>query len=60
MTYKVSTYYDPSSESGFAYDDPAVGIEWPDVGERLVSARDSDAPSLADVEDSLPYRYADA
>jgi dTDP-4-dehydrorhamnose 3,5-epimerase len=60
VTYKVSTYYDPSSESGFAYDDPAVGIEWPDVGERLVSARDSDAPSLADVEDSLPYRYADA
>ena len=60
VTYKVSTYYDPSSESGFAYDDPAVGIEWPDVGERVVSARDSEAPSLADVEDSLPYRYADA
>ena len=29
VTYKVSTYYDPSSESGFAYDDPAVGISEP-------------------------------
>jgi dTDP-4-dehydrorhamnose 3,5-epimerase len=61
VTYKVSTYYDPSSESGFAYNDPAVGIQWPDdVGELLVSARDREAPSLADVKDSLPYRYADA
>ena len=30
VTYKVSTYYDPGAESGFAYDDPAVGIDWPD------------------------------
>ena len=29
VTYKVSTYYDPSSESVFAYDDPAVGISEP-------------------------------
>jgi dTDP-4-dehydrorhamnose 3,5-epimerase len=61
VTYKVSTYYDPGAESGFAYNDPAVGIQWPDdVGELLVSARDREAPSLADVEDSLPYRYGDA
>jgi hypothetical protein len=25
-----------------------------------VSARDREAPSLAEVEDSLPYRYVDA
>jgi dTDP-4-dehydrorhamnose 3,5-epimerase len=61
VTYKVSTYYDPSAESGFAFDDPEVGIEWPeDIGELLVSARDRDAPSLAEREPSLPYRYADA
>src|ERR1700729_2019931 len=29
VTYKVSTYYDPGSESGFAFDDPEVAIEWP-------------------------------
>lgn len=60
VTYKVSTYYDPGAESGFAYNDPAVGIQWPDdIGELLVSARDRDAPSLADIEASLPFRYGD-
>jgi dTDP-4-dehydrorhamnose 3,5-epimerase len=58
VTYKVSTYYDPAAESGFAFDDPEVGIEWPeDIGDLLVSARDREAPSLAEREASLPYRY---
>jgi dTDP-4-dehydrorhamnose 3,5-epimerase len=61
VTYKVSTYYDPSVESGFAYDDPQVGISWPDdIGELLVSQRDREAPTLAQRADSLPYVYGDA
>jgi dTDP-4-dehydrorhamnose 3,5-epimerase len=60
VTYKVSTYYDPEAESGFAFDDPEVGIEWPTAGELLVSARDREAPSLAQREPTLPYRYVDA
>ena len=60
VTYKVSTYYDPSAESGFAFDDPEVGIEWPDTDELLASARDREAPSLADITDSLPFRFAPA
>jgi len=60
VTYKVSTYYDPSAESGFAFDDPEVGIEWPDTGELLASARDREAPSLADIAESLPFRFAPA
>jgi dTDP-4-dehydrorhamnose 3,5-epimerase len=55
VVYKVSTYYDPSIESGFAYDDPAVGIEWPQAVELLVSARDREAPALAEIEDSIPF-----
>src|SRR5436309_8054103 len=46
VIYKVSTYYDPSTESGFRYDDPAVGIEWPAV-DLIPSQRDSTAPALA-------------
>jgi dTDP-4-dehydrorhamnose 3,5-epimerase len=57
VTYKVSAYYDPSSESGFAFDDPAVGIAWPTEGELLVSPRDRQAPALADLEASLPFEY---
>jgi dTDP-4-dehydrorhamnose 3,5-epimerase len=58
VVYKVSTYYDPSAESGFAFNDSGVGIEWPDAGELLASARDREAPSLAELTDSLPFRYA--
>lgn len=48
VVYKVSTYYDPATESGFRFDDPAVGIEWPDV-ELIPSQRDLSAPTLAEL-----------
>jgi dTDP-4-dehydrorhamnose 3,5-epimerase len=48
VVYKVSTYYDPATEGGFRYDDPAVGIEWPDL-DLLPSERDKTAPSLSDL-----------
>ena len=58
VTYKVSTYYDPQLESGFAYADPAVGVEWPDVETLSGSARDRGAPTLAQREPDLPFVYA--
>ena len=48
VVYKVSTYYDPASESGFRYDDPEVGIEWPGI-ELTPSARDQQAPLLSEL-----------
>lgn len=60
VTYKVTTYYDAAIESGFAFDDPDVAIEWPDIGELRVSARDREAPTLAEREPTLPYRYGSA
>jgi len=56
VIYKCSAYYDPSAESGIAYDDPDVGIEWPDV-ELIPSERDANAPLLKDVESELPFVY---
>jgi dTDP-4-dehydrorhamnose 3,5-epimerase len=52
VVYKTSSYYDPARESGFRFDDPEVGIEWPDL-ERSASARDSHAPLLRELE-NLP------
>jgi dTDP-4-dehydrorhamnose 3,5-epimerase len=49
VVYKVSTYYDPDAESGFRYDDPEVGIEWPAGIELQVSDRDRDAPLLSEL-----------
>jgi dTDP-4-dehydrorhamnose 3,5-epimerase len=54
FVYKCTSYFDPATESGFSFGDPDVGIEWPD-GELIYSARDRDAPRLAEIADSLPF-----
>jgi dTDP-4-dehydrorhamnose 3,5-epimerase len=54
VTYKCSSYYDPATEAGIAYDDPDVGIAWPDL-ELTVSERDRTAPRLAEVAERLPF-----
>jgi dTDP-4-dehydrorhamnose 3,5-epimerase len=55
VTYKLSSYYDPAVERGFAYDDPDVGIEWPVGLELQVSERDRTAPRLKDVAPELSF-----
>lgn len=57
VVYKTSTYYDPEREAGFAYDDPKVGIAWPENLELTASARDRAAPALEDIAGSLPFVY---
>lgn len=54
VAYKCSTYYDPELERSFRYDDPEVGIEWPDL-ELTVSARDASAPLLSEIAGELPF-----
>ena len=54
VTYKLSSYYDPETEAGIAWDDPDVGIEWP-IDDPQVSERDRSAPRLAEIADSLPF-----
>ncbi len=54
VAYLLSSPYDPATESGVAWDDPDVGVEW-EVADPLLSARDKAAPRLADVADSLPF-----
>jgi dTDP-4-dehydrorhamnose 3,5-epimerase len=55
FVYKCTNYYDPATEAGIRFDDPAVGIEWPDEVELLYSQRDAEAPLLSEVADSLPF-----
>jgi dTDP-4-dehydrorhamnose 3,5-epimerase len=57
VVYGCTTYYDPDTEGGFAFDDPDVGIEWPTEHEVVASARDRSAPRLAEMADSLPFAY---
>lgn len=46
VVYACSDYYVPERESGFAHDDPDVGIEWPADILLSASARDAAAPPL--------------
>jgi dTDP-4-dehydrorhamnose 3,5-epimerase len=47
LLYLISEFYDPGLQRGVRWDDPAIGIEWPDVAERVISARDRQLPLLA-------------
>ena len=49
VTYKVSAYYDAAIESGFRFDDPEVGVDWPADVELRTSARDREAPLLREL-----------
>lgn len=52
--YKLSSYYDPATEAGIAWDDPDVGVEWP-IAEPQLSARDTSAPRLSEIAADLPF-----
>jgi dTDP-4-dehydrorhamnose 3,5-epimerase len=54
VTYKVSSYYEGSTERGIAFDDPEIGIDWP-VPEPLVSERDRTNPRLSEIASELPW-----
>jgi len=51
--YKCSDFYHPESEIVVAWNDPAIGIEWP-VSAPQLSKRDAEAQNLADCRDALP------
>jgi dTDP-4-dehydrorhamnose 3,5-epimerase len=56
VIYKCDAYYDESIERGIKYDDPEIGIDWPDVP-LIPSDRDANAPRLSEIADQLPFRY---
>jgi dTDP-4-dehydrorhamnose 3,5-epimerase len=48
--YKVTNYYSAAHDLGLAWDDPALGIEWPATGSPLVlSDKDRRHPALKDL-----------
>lgn len=49
--YKVTQFYDPADERSIRWDDPAIGINWPEIGMApTLSGKDGSAPLLADAE----------
>ena len=49
--YKCTSLYHPASDRGIRWDDPDIGIAWPDVGMApQLSGKDAAAPHLAHAE----------
>ena len=56
VAYKVDAYYAPESDGGIAWNDDALGIEWPLVGgDPILSDKDAALPSLAFADFDFPY-----
>lgn len=47
FAYKCDELYHPEDEGGIAWNDPDVGVEWPEVGEIILSEKDKKNPTLA-------------
>ena len=51
FSYKCDNLYAPALERGMRFDDPALGIEWPEIGVPLtLSEKDRRHPLFADIE----------
>ena len=46
--YKTDNLYNKESDRGIRFDDPAIGVNWGDVREELLSPKDMNAPLLAE------------
>ena len=50
IAYKVTDFYSVADDAGLAWDDPALGIEWPvGSGEALLSDKDMRQPKLSEL-----------
>lgn len=51
FSYKCDNPYSPAHERGMRFDDPALGIEWPDIGSTpRLSEKDMRHPPLSGIE----------
>lgn len=49
VQYKVDAYWSPEHERSLRWDDPALEIEWPEVGGVVLSEKDRLAPTLQEL-----------
>ncbi len=50
FAYKCDELYHPEDEGGLKWDDPDIGIEWPETEELVLSEKDKRHPSLAELK----------
>ena len=53
FAYKCDDFYHPEDEGGILYNDPGIGIVWPDAGTIILSEKDKLHKSLAETKISF-------
>ena len=56
ICYKVTDYYSVECDKGLRWDDPAIGIVWPDIADpETLSAKDRQQPMLVELPDYFAW-----
>lgn len=53
FAYKCTDYYHPETQFSIRWDDAAIGIEWPLVGDPVIAEKDRSAPLLSQISAEL-------
>ena len=53
--YKVDNLYSKAHDRGIRFNDPAIGVDWGEVTEKLLSQKDMTAPLLSDSDCNFIY-----
>ena len=48
FAYKCDEFYHPEDEGGIMWNDPEIGVEWPNEGEIILSEKDKKHPKLSE------------
>jgi dTDP-4-dehydrorhamnose 3,5-epimerase len=56
FSYKCTDYYAPNSEHSVLWNDPDIGIQWPDF-EKQLSQKDNKAKKLCDIDKAILPKY---
>jgi dTDP-4-dehydrorhamnose 3,5-epimerase len=57
VSYRVTSYYSREHDKGVAWDDPDIGVDWPDVADaETISAKDRAQPRLAELPDHFSMK----
>lgn len=56
FNYKCTNLYHPEYDGGIRWNDPEIGVEWPEVdAEILLSEKDQNQPFLEEIKDKLEF-----